>query len=269
MQLKLNKSICFFDLETTGLEIAKDKIVEISILKLKPDNYIEEFYELLNPEIPIPSLVSKIHGIYDKDVVGKRTFKEAGRDIANFIGNSDLSGYNCLKFDVPMLVEEFMKNDIDFDLKGKRIVDVQNIFHKMESRTLRAAYKFYCNKELIDAHTAKADTRATYEILISQIDRYKDAQIEDANGKMHKPFENDVQSLHDFSNHSKFVDFAGHIILNDKKEEVFNFGKNKGRTVAEVFEKEPQYYDWMMKSDFPLYTKKIITELRLKNKGLI
>lgn len=251
MKLQLKRPIVFFDLETTGTDVAKDRIVEISILKLHPDGKKEVKTRRVNPEMPIPVGSSEIHGIYDEDVKDEPTFAALAKSLAQFIGNSDLAGYNSNKFDVPLLMEEFLRVDVDFDLESRKLVDVQNIFHKMEQRTLVAAYKFYCGKDLVDAHSAEADIKATYEVLESQIERYEE-------------LENDVDFLADFSKRNDTADLMGRIVFNEEGVEVFNFGKHKGKPVTEVLEKEPSYYDWMMKGDFPLYTKKILTGIKLR-----
>ncbi|MBK9320829.1 MAG: 3'-5' exonuclease [Bacteroidetes bacterium] len=249
--IKLNKPLAFFDLETTGITVGADRIVEISILKLMPDGSKPVLTKRVNPEIPIPAGASKVHGIYDQDVAHEPTFKQLAPEISAFIGNADLAGYNSNKFDIPMLVDEFLRVDIHFDMKGRRMVDVQNIFHKMEQRTLAAAYKFYCQKEIENAHSAEADIIATYEVFVAQLERYPDLA-------------KDVEGLHQFTAMTQNVDLAGRIVFNEKKEEVFKFGKHKGRTVADVFEKEPSYFDWMLKGDFPAETKQVLTGLRLR-----
>jgi len=264
MKLNLTKPIVFFDLETTGLNVGVDKIVEISMLKVMPDNTEIMKTELINPQIHIPEQVSELHGIYDKDVADKPTFAELAPDIRDFIKGCDLGGYNLLKFDIPLLVEEFLRIDMDIDLRGVRIVDVQNIFHKMEPRNLRAAYKFYCGEELVDAHTAEADTIATFKILEAQLSKYENTTIIDENDNESTPIKNDIDVLSAFSTNSRNVDFAGHIVFDKNDVEVFNFGKHKGVSVEQVFIKEPSYYDWMMKADFPLYTKKIIHNIRIR-----
>jgi len=264
MELKLTRPLAFFDLETTGLNISNDRIVEISILKIMPDGSQKSLTKLLNPTIPIPAEVTKIHGISDADVADKPSFLEVANELNQFLLNCDLSGYNALKFDIPLLVEEFLRAEINFELKNRKFIDVQNIFHKMEQRTLKAAYKFYCNKDLVDAHTAEADTIATFEILKAQLDRYENTEYEDRDGMKSYPVKNDVQALHNFSIQNRNADLVGHIILNDEDIEVFNFGKHKGKAVEDIFKSEPSYYDWMMKSDFPLSTKKIITGIKLR-----
>ena len=265
MTLNVTRPIVFFDLETTGVNIASDRIVEISLMKIQPDGVKETLTMLINPTIPIPYEVTLIHHISDKDVKDCPTFKESANKLVQFIGNADLAGYNSNKFDIPLLVEEFLRADVDFEIKGRRFIDVQNIFHKMEQRTLSAAYKFYCNKDHIQAHSAEADTIATYEILLAQLDKYRDVEYYDKDGTVSKPVINDIQALHDFSFNNKTADLVGHIIFNKEDKEVFNFGKHKGLIVEEIFSKEPSYYDWMMKSDFPLTTKKVITAIKLRS----
>jgi len=256
--LNLKRPLAFFDLETTGTNVADDRIVEISIIKLMPDGSEEVLTRLVNPLRPIPAEAAAVHGITDEKVADAPTFKEIGQEVINFIGDSDLSGYNCLKFDVPLLMEEFLRNDLDLDMRKRRVVDVQNIFHKMEQRTLVAAYRFYCNGDLTDAHSAEADTRATKEVLLAQVQRYDE-------------LENDVQFLHDFGKRGNAVDFAGHIIEDEKGEPVFNFGKYKGVSVVKVLRENPGYYGWMLDAQFPAYTKKVMTGIRVEafNKGLL
>ncbi len=267
MQLHLTKPLAFFDLETTGISVGSDRIVEICILKVGIDNKVDILTRRVNPTIPIPLFNSKIHGIYDADVKDCPTFKDLAPQLAQFIGNSDLAGFNSNKFDVPLLVEEFLRAGVDFDLKNRRLVDVQNIFHVMEPRNLGAAMKFYCNKTLENAHSAEADTVATYEIFKAQLERYKDTQVEDGNGRLYTPVQNDVQVLSELTARTKNADLMGRVVFNEDGVEVFNFGKHKDRPVREVFEKEPSYYNWMMNGDFPLYTKKIITQIRLSMKA--
>jgi len=264
MELNLTKPIIFIDLETTGINIATDRIIEISMFKVKPDDQTEILTERVNPTIPVSEQSFAVHGISDQELADKPTFNMRAPAYLNFIGNSDLAGYNAIKFDIPLLVEEFLRADIDFEIKGRRLVDVQNIFHKMEPRNLSAAYRFYCNKELEDAHSAEADALATFEILKSQLDRYNGVAYEEKDGKLTTPIENDINKLSEFSYHTKNADLVGQIIFNDKGEEIFNFGKYKGRSVEKQFKKEPQYYDWMMKSHFPLSTKKVITSIYLR-----
>jgi len=266
MQLNLTKPLAFFDLETTGINVGSDRIVEISIMRVNPDNSTDILTKKVNPTISIPELNSKIHGIYDKDVIGCPTFKELAPQLAQFLINCDLAGFNSNKFDVPMLVEEFLRAEIDFDLKNRKLIDVQNIFHLMEPRNLSAAYKFYCDKPLENAHTAEADTIATYEIFKAQLERYQDVEQVDEKGNVFKPVKNDMAVLSELTARTKNADLAGRIAFNDKGQEVFNFGKHKDKPVRDVFEKEPSYYNWMMQGDFPLYTKKIITQIRLSMK---
>jgi DNA polymerase-3 subunit epsilon len=255
MDLNLKKSIAFFDLETTGIDVSKDRIVEISILKVNPNQSTETKTMRINPEMPIPREATKIHGITDEDIKNAPTFKQEAKNIAKFFEACDLAGYNSNKFDIPLLMEEFLRADVDFSLKNRNFVDVQVIYHKKEQRTLSAAYKFYCNKELSDAHSAEADITATYEVLKAQLDKYPDLK-------------NDVESLSKFSYHKKSADLAGRIVYNKEGKEVFNFGKHAGKTVEEVLEKEPGYFAWMLNADFPLYTKKILTEIKLRKSGL-
>jgi len=260
MKLNLKRPLAFFDLEATGINVGADRIVEIAILKAMPDG--DEIVKTwrVNPEMPIPLQTSLIHGIYDEDIADKPTFSELAKEIAEFIGESDLAGYNSNKFDIPMLLEEFLRADVDFDMSNRKFVDVQNIFHQMEQRTLKAAYKFYCNDDLVNAHAAEADVIATYKVLLGQLDMYKDKEFEDKQGVKSKPVVNDVDALHTFTNINKPVDFAGRMVYNDKNEVCFNFGKHKGKTTEQVFSIEPSYYAWMKNGDFPLYTKKKLDE---------
>lgn len=263
MQLQLKKPVVFLDLETTGINIASDRIVEIALIKVNVDNSEEEKVFRVNPGVPIPDEVSQIHGIYDQDVKDEPTFKELAKQLAKFLEGCDLGGFNSTRFDIPLLAEEFIRADVDVDLKKHKFVDVQAIFHKMEKRTLAAAYKFYCNRELVNAHSAMADTKATYEVLKAQLDRYKDVEFSDIKGNVSTPIVNDVEKLSEFSSFNKNVDFVGRIITDENGIEVFNFGKNKGIPVEKVFKEQPGYYNWMMNSDFPLYTKKVLTRLKL------
>ncbi|MCH4551275.1 3'-5' exonuclease [Aestuariibaculum lutulentum] len=252
MQLNLNKPICFFDLETTGVNITTDRIVEIAILKVHPNGKEESKRWLVNPTIPIPKEVTAIHGISDEDVADKPTFKEVAKEVYNLIKDSDLGGFNSNRFDIPLLAEEMLRAEVDFDMKNRLAVDVQTIFHKMEQRTLSAAYKFYCDKNLEDAHTAEADTLATYEVLKAQIAKYDD-------------LENDTKFLAEFSSRKQFADFAGFIAYNKNGEECFSFGKHKGKLVTEILESEPGYFGWLLNADFPLYTKKVLTSIKLRS----
>tara|TARA_R110002051_G_scaffold173511_1_gene243840 strand:+ start:5232 stop:6008 length:777 start_codon:yes stop_codon:yes gene_type:complete len=250
MQLKLTRPICFFDLETTGINVAKDRIVEIAILKVYPNGNKESKTWLVNPEMQIPEEVIAVHGITNEKVANEPTFKELSKEIYKMIKDSDLGGFNSDRFDIPLLAEEMLRAEVDFDMKNTVSVDVQTIFHKMEKRTLGAAYKFYCDKELTDAHSAEADTNATYEVLLSQLDRYPD-------------LENNIKKLAEFSSHRRTVDFAGFIILDEDDHEIFAFGKHKGKKVHNVLESEPGYFSWILNADFPLYTKKILTQIKL------
>jgi len=247
MALQLKRPIVFIDLETTGTNIATDRIVEIAIVKIMPDKTKHIKHKLINPQIPIPKLTSDIHGITDEKVKDAPTFKQVANELKQFIDNADLSGYNSNRFDIPLLMEEFLRAGIILEMNNRKMLDVQTIFHMMEKRTLGAAYKFYCEKELIDAHSAEADASATWEILEAQLIRYEHL------GET-------VETVLQFTGEEKYVDFARRFIL-DNDVEVFNFGKHKGRSVEEVLKAEPQYYDWMMKGDFPLHTKQKLTEI--------
>ena len=255
MKLNLKRPLAFFDLEATGLNVASDRIVEISILKAMPDGSEEVKTLKINPIIPIPVETSLIHGIYDEDIKDAPKFKEVAKEIIDFLGDADLAGYNSNKFDIPMLMEEFLRVGINFDIDNRKFIDVQNIFHQMEQRTLKAAYKFYCGKNIINAHSAEEDIKATYEVLLSQIEKYTDKDYEDRKGNVSQPVRNDVAALHDFTNLNKPVDFAGRMVYDEDNQPLFNFGKHKGKTVFQVFDEEPSYYAWMMNGDFPLYTK--------------
>ncbi|MFP4468937.1 MAG: exonuclease domain-containing protein [Bacteroidales bacterium] len=264
MELNLTRPIAFFDLETTGTNVVKDRIVEISIFKVLPNNHTESITRLVNPTIPISPESIAVHGIRDEDVADAPTFAQLAPTLEKFLENCDLAGYNSNRFDVPMLIEEFLRCGIQFDIKKRRLVDIQNIFHKMEPRNLRAAYRFYCGKDLTDAHAAEADTRATYEILLAQIEHYNGVDYEDKDGHVTQPVKNDIQALYEFSYNHNNADLSGHIGYNKKGREIFNFGKYKGKEVEEVFKKEPQYFDWMMKADFPLSTKNTIQSVILR-----
>ncbi|HJN05236.1 MAG TPA: 3'-5' exonuclease [Bacteroidales bacterium] len=266
MKLNLKKPIAFFDIEATGLNVTKDRIVEISILKLNTNSTREIRTWLLNPEYPICKEASMIHGYSNDDLTDKPTFKQVAKDISRFLTSCDLAGYNALKFDIPMLVEEFLRANVDFEIKKRRLVDVQNIFMKMEQRSLNAAYRFYLGKELKNAHNAEADTLATFEILEAQLDRYADVEYKDKEGNTSIPVINDIQSLNDFSSHHKNADLMGQIIFNKEGKETINFGKYKGKTVEEIFSKDPSYYSWIMKADFPQYTKNLMTKIKLNLK---
>lgn len=251
MKLNLKNPIVFFDLETTGTNINSDRIVEICYLKVYPNGNEESKTMRINPEIPIPPQTTEIHGISDSDVVDCPTFREVAKNIAKDIEGCDLAGFNSNRFDVPVLVEEFLRAGVVLDISRRKFIDVQVIFHKKEQRTLSAAYKFYCEKTLEDAHSAEADTRATYEVLMSQLDRYPD-------------LENNMSFLAEYSSQNRNVDFAGRMIYNAEGVEIFNFGKYKGMSVSEVLKKDPGYYSWMMGSDFTLNTKACLTNIRLR-----
>ncbi len=266
LQLQLKRPLAFFDLETTGVNVASDRIVEISILKAMPDGSQQIKTLKINPRIPIPIESSLVHGIYDDDVKNAPTFKQAAPEIIDFLGDADLAGYNSNRFDIPILMEEFLRVKAVFDIDNRHFVDVQNVFHQMEQRTLKAAYKFYCGKDIVNAHSAEADIKATYEVLLAQIAKYEGVNFEDKKGNITQPIVNNVEALHTFTNLNKPVDFAGRMVFNDNNVEVFNFGKHKGKPVTTVFENEPSYYAWMMNGDFPLYTKNRLEKLWQKFK---
>lgn len=251
MELKLNKPIVFFDLETTGINIAKDRIVEISILKIFPNGTQESKTWLVNPEIEIPEEAIAIHGITNEKVVTEPTFKELASEINKMIADSDLAGFNSNRFDIPLLAEEFIRAGVKFEGKNRATIDVQTIFHKKEERTLSAAYKFYCNTELEDAHSAEADTKATYEILKAQLDKYSDLK-------------NDIGYLAKYSTFSKRADYAGFIMYNEDGDEVFTFGKYKNKLVKEVLRNDKGYFSWIQNAEFPLYTKQVLKDLKEK-----
>ena len=254
MNLNLKRPLAFIDLETTGINVSTDRIVELSVLKISPNGTEEWMITRVNPEMAIPAKSTAIHGIKDEDVAKSPTFKEIAKNLASFLEGCDLAGYNAVKFDIPVLAEEFLRVNSDFSFIKRKYIDVQVIFHKKEQRTLSAAYQFYCKKDLAGAHSSMADTSATYEILKSQLDRYKD-------------LENDIEKLSEFSSFNSNVDFAGRVILNENGVEVFNFGKHKGKPVEVVFNEEPTYYSWIMNGEFPLYTKKVLTEIKLRSFG--
>ncbi len=251
MELKLSKPICFFDLETTGINITTDRIVEIAIFKVYPNGNKESKTWLVNPTIPIPAETTAIHGISDEKVANEPTFAELASSVYNMIKDSDLAGFNSDRFDIPLLAEELLRAGVDFDMKNRVSVDIQTIFHKKEERTLAAAYKFYCGETLENAHSAEADTMATYEILKSQFDRYDDLP-------------QDMKSLSEYTTRKKTADFAGFIIIDKDGDEAFSFGKNKGKKVNDVLETEPGYFSWIQNADFPLYTKKVLTAIKLR-----
>lgn len=251
MELNLKRPICFFDLETTGINISKDRIVEISILKVFPNGTQESKTWLVNPEMPIPPETTAVHGIDDEKVKNEPTFNQLATKISEMIKGCDLGGFNSNRFDIPLLAEELLRADVDFDMKNKLAIDVQTIYHKMEKRTLSAAYKFYCGKNLEDAHSAEADTMATYEVLKAQLDKYPE-------------LENDAKFLAEFSSRKQYADFAGFIAYNAEGKEIFSFGKHKGKLVEQIMEDEPGYFGWLQNADFPLYTKKVLTAVRLR-----
>ena len=252
MKLNLKNPLVFFDLETTGINIATDRIVELCYIKVYPNGNEESKSMRINPEMHIPEASSAIHGIYDEDVKDCPTFKQIARELANAIEGCDLAGFNSNRFDIPMLAEEFLRAEVDFDMTRRKFIDVQNIYHKLERRTLSAAYKFYCGKDLENAHSALADTQATYEVLQAQLDKYPNE------------LQNDMQFLADFSRMSNNVDFAGRTVYNEQGVEVFNFGKYKGMPVTEVLQKDSGYYGWVMQGDFTRNTKQVLTQLRLR-----
>ena len=259
MQLNLRNPLVFFDIESTGLDVSKDRIVEISVVKVSPGapgepNKVEVKTRRVNPTIPIPPEAQKVHGISDEDVKDEPEFRQIAKSLAQWLKGCDIAGYNSLKFDIPLLAEEFIRADVDFDFRKRKLIDVQNIFHKKEQRTLKAAYKFYCGENLDNAHSAEADTMATYEVLEAQLDRYCNDEEE--------PLQNDVDFLAKYSIQNRFLDYAGRIVLNDKDEPIFNFSKHKGKPVKEVLRKEPSYYDWMIDGDFTRDTKQVLTEIR-------
>lgn len=262
-KLKLKNPLSFFDLETTGTNIIHDRIVELSVIKLMPSGETITKTVKINPTIPIPLETSLIHGIYDEDVKDAPTFKQISKNLAKFLEGTDLAGFNILKFDVPVLVEEFLRCDIEFDTDNRKLVDAQKIFHMMEKRNLASAYQFYCKRHLEGAHSAEADTKATLEVLHAQVERYLGQKVLDNLGKEVGTIDNDMDMLHALTA-SNQVDHAGRIIKNSEGVEVFNFGKHRNKPVEEVFKKEPSYYDWMMKGDFPLDTKRKLTRIRLR-----
>jgi DNA polymerase-3 subunit epsilon len=247
MALQLARPIVFIDLETTGINIATDRVIEIAIVKIMPDRTKTVKHKLINPQMSIPKASTEIHGITDEKVKDAPTFNEAANELKHFIDNAYLSGYNSNRFDITLFMEEFLRSGIELDMSNRRMLDVQTIFHMMEKRTLEAAYKFYCAKDLIDAHSAEADALATWEVLEAQLERYENL------GKT-------IDTVLQFTGEEKYVDFARRFVL-DNDVEIFNFGKHKGRSVAEVLKAEPQYYDWMMRGDFPLHTKQKLTEI--------
>ena len=264
MGLELKKPLAVFDLETTGTDIVEDRVIEISIARLQQDQSVTTKTTLINPGIPIPSASSKIHGIYDEHVANAPAFKQVAKELADFLKGCDLGGFSIIKFDVPILVEEFLRAEVDFELKNRKLVDAQRIFHLMEKRNLAAAFKFYCQQELTDAHSAAADANATLEIIKAQTDRYLGQPVKDNFGKILGTVENNVQSLAGITQ-TKMVDLAGRFVYNNEEVEVFNFGKYRGKPIVEVLKQEPQYYDWVMKGKFPRDTKRKLTEIKLRS----
>ena len=263
MKLNLRNPIVFFDLESTGTNITHDRIIEIAMIKVMPNGDVHRKSSLLNPGIPIPPESSVFHGIYDDDVKDKPTFKEVAKEYARFMEGADLSGFSILKMDVPLLVEEFLRAGVDFDYQRKKIIDAQKIFHLMEKRTLKAAYKFYIQKELEESHTAEADAEASMEVLLAQVALYDGQDVTDISGKKIGEIRNDMEVLSRLVS-ADMVDLAGRMVKNEKGEEIFNFGKHKSKRVTQVFREEPAYYDWMMNGDFPQDTKRKLTEIKLR-----
>jgi len=264
MSLNLKNPLVIFDLETTGTSIANDRIVEYSFVKVTINGEKEVKTMRINPTIPIPIESSLVHGIYDNDIKDAPTFKSIAKNLGKWLEGCDLGGFNSIKFDVPILAEEFLRADVDFDVSNRKLIDAQRIFHMMEKRTLSAAYKFYCDKELEGAHGAEADTLATLAVLEAQIEKYNGQDVTDNLGKKIGLIENNMNTLHQLT-FNKMVDLAGRLTYNQNNEVVFNFGKHKGKLVSEVFNSEPSYYDWMLKSEFPQDTKRRLTEIRLKS----
>jgi DNA polymerase-3 subunit epsilon len=264
MKLNLRNPLCFFDLETTGVNITNDRIIEIAVIKLMPNGEILKKTNVLNPGVTILPESTAIHGISNDDVQGKPTFKEVEKEYAKFMEGADLSGFNILKFDIPMLVEEFLRAEVDFDYSRKKIIDSQKIFHLMEKRTLSAAYKFYVNKELTNSHSAEADTQASMEVLLAQVEKYESQDVTDGLGNKIGEIKNDMDALSKLTSES-LVDLAGRMIRSAKGDELFNFGKHKNKKVTDVLKEEPSYYDWMMNGDFPMDTKRKLTEIKLRD----
>ena len=262
MGLNLKTPLCFFDLETTGTNISQDRIIEIAVIKLMPNGEVLRKVNLVNPTIPIPAEATAIHGITNQEVADKPKFKELAKEYARFFEGADLSGFNILKFDVPMLVEEFLRADVDFDYSRKRIIDSQKIFHLMEKRNLAAAVKFYCQREMVNSHSAESDAEASMDILVAQVDRYNNQTVWDGLGNEIGTIKNDMDAL-TLATAGEMVDLAGRMIKDKKGEVIFNFGKHRGKVVLSVLKNEPSYYDWMMQGDFPLDTKRKLTEVKL------
>ncbi|HEX6222825.1 MAG TPA: 3'-5' exonuclease [Chryseolinea sp.] len=264
MKLNLRIPLCIFDLETTGTNITQDRIIEIAVIKMMPNGDIIKKADVINPTIPILPENAAIHGLRDEDVKDKPTFKEVAKDYQRFFEGADLAGFNVLKFDIPMLVEEFLRAGVEFDYSRKKIIDAQKIFHLMEKRTLSAAYRFYVNKEIENSHTAEADTEATMEVLLAQIAKYEGQDVVDGLNNKIGQIRNDVETLSKLTS-SGMVDLASRMVMNSKGQEIFNFGKHKNKLVTAVFKEEPAYYEWMMNGDFPLDTKRKLTEIKLRS----
>jgi DNA polymerase III subunit epsilon len=274
MKLNLKKPLAFFDLETTGTDVGRDRIVEIAIVKVMPDGQINtlpiagtENRLLINPQMPISIESSLIHGIYEEHIKTAPTFKEVAPRLFKFLFDCDLAGFNSNKFDIPLLAEEFLRAEIDFTVEGRNQIDVQVLFHMMEPRNLKAAYQFYCNKNLNGAHEALPDTVATYEVLVAMLDKYDGVEVEDSKGNVTIPVVNDMDLIHKLCERRKKADLASHLMINDQDQVVFNFGKYKNKAVVEVFQSDPGYFSWMMNAEFPLYTKKVLKEIREKMKS--
>ncbi|MBR8839223.1 MAG: 3'-5' exonuclease [Stigonema ocellatum SAG 48.90 = DSM 106950] len=260
MNLNLIRPLAFIDLETTGIDVVNDRIVQIAVLKVLPNGKEIPTGRKINPTIPIPPAASKIHGIYDADVQNEPSFADIAENLANFISDSDIAGYNSNKYDIPLLLVEFYRAGIDFKLEGRNLIDVQTIFHKMEPRNLKAAYKFYCGKNLVGAHDAVNDTRATYEIFKAQIQRYENVAYEDKDGNIFYPIENHLETLAKFTPFN-LLDPTGKVVYDEQGREIFNFGKHRGKTLVEVFTEEPTYYYWIMNKDFSIFTKRAIEKV--------
>mmetsp|Transcript_9898 Transcript_9898/g.22862 ORF Transcript_9898/g.22862 Transcript_9898/m.22862 type:complete len:271 (+) Transcript_9898:1043-1855(+) len=263
MPLHLKNPLAFFDLETTGTNITHDRIIEIAILKAMPNGKQLTLAKRIYPEKPIPAEASLIHGIYDKDVQNAPTFKTIAKELKQFLHSCDLAGFNILRFDIPILLESFLRAGVDFETAHRRIVDAQRIFHLMEKRNLTAAYQFYCHKELTGGHSAMTDTKASLAVLEAQVERYANQPVTDNTGNVLGVFENDVSKLHTLTTTS-MLDFAGRMVYNARGIAVFNFGKHKNKPVAQVLQQDPAYYDWIMKGDFALDTKRKLTQIKLQ-----
>ncbi len=260
MNINLVRPLAFIDLETTGTDVVNDRIVQIAVLKVLPNGKEIPTARKINPTIPIPIEASKVHGIYDKDVRDEQTFSQIAQKLATFINDSDFAGYNSNKFDIPLLLAEFLRAGVDFKLEGRKFIDVQTIFHKMEPRNLRAAYKFYCRKDLEGAHDAANDIRATYEVFKAQLQRYKNVAYEDKDGNISYPIENQLETLANFTPFN-LLDPTGKVVYDEQGREIFNFGKHRGKTLVEVFTEEPSYYYWIMNKDFSIFTKRAIKQV--------